>query len=124
MTSSTRKPFIASARLGAKLSTSREAHVARARAAIVAAGLPVNTFTASAGNRDSDTLVALENGSLLLVSYETIVAFKLPRNDQAVCVTLGHYSRTTDRAIREFSPAGVFELPLEKFVHNLRAATV
>jgi hypothetical protein len=102
----TRKPYVFSARLGAKLSTSRDAAIGRARAAILASGLPVETFTACNGKRDSETEVALDNGVLLLVSYQTVVAFRLPGSKNVAAVTLGHHSRTTDRSIRDFSKGG------------------
>jgi hypothetical protein len=101
-----RKPYVSSARLGAKLSTSRDAAIGRARAAVIAAGLPVNTFTACNGRRDSETEVALDNGALLLVSYQTLVAFRLPGSKVVAAVTLGHHSRTTDRSIRDFAKGG------------------
>lgn len=107
MKTTSRKPFVSSARLGAKLSTSVAALDARVNAAFdkhpALRGL---SFSYGKGGRDSEALVHLDNGVDVLVSYETVVAYRLPGSANVAAVTLGHHSRTTDRSIRDFAKGG------------------
>jgi hypothetical protein len=120
-----RKPFVSSARLGARLSTSAAALDARVNAAFdkhpALRGL---SFSYGKGGRDSETLVNLDNGVAILVSYETVVAFRLHGSANVAAVALGHHSRTTDRSIRDFALKGALvELTPSAFLEAVADAS-
>jgi len=108
MKTTTRKPYVSSARLGAKLSTSDFYVSERLDNAFESAGIfkPGLSFSWVQGTQDSEIIATLSNGVVILVSYQTVVAFRLPGSKNVAAVTLGHHSRTTDRSIRDFALKG------------------
>ena len=105
-TSSKPAKWTKSARLGAPLSSSIEARKARVNAAFAAAGLAGTPFKVSYESShlpDSATAIIVGevlSGLRVLVSYTTIVAFRA--GDRAAALPLNKFSRTTDRAVRDF----------------------
>lgn len=107
MKTATRKPFVSSGPLGQRRSTSSAALDARFNRALDAIpALRGANACYRAGERNSEIVATLDNGASLLVSYETVVAFRLPDSASVACVTLGHHSRTTDKSIRGFATGG------------------
>jgi hypothetical protein len=104
MNTSSRKPYVSSARLGAKLSTSAAAIDARLNAALAKVpALRSASVNYGKGARDPEVVGFLDNGVLILVSYETVVAFRLRGETSVRCVKLGTHSRTTDRSVVRFA---------------------
>ena len=69
--------------------------------------------------RASDTVVLLGSGCRILVSYNTPVAIRYA-DGTSTATPHGQYSRTTDRAVRDFSPNPI-RVSVSEFAALLKA---
>lgn len=90
-----KNPYTHSHALGSSLPT-RPERIARAFGNVIAPHKVIKC------KRASDTILLLGDGTQVLVSYNTPVAFKRP-DGTSVATPYGQYSRTTDRAVADFA---------------------
>jgi hypothetical protein len=102
---------------GYKLATGQRAREERAGRALSAIG-PFPCFRCESTGQNSSSVAVFPSGLRALVSYTTVVAYKLP-DGSSVAAPYGEYSRTTDRAVAEFARNPI-RLHREEFVEALR----
>ena len=106
-----------SCQLGVKLATGKSARESRIRSALSAVGSFPCSFAIVATGQNSSSVAVFPSGLRVLVSYATAVAYKLA-DGSAVATPRNEYSRTTDRAIDDFSRLCV-RLDVEAFRDSL-----
>jgi len=103
--------------LGYKLSTGLRARQDRAGKALGDIG-KFPCFRCEATGQNSSSIAVFSSGLRVLISYQTAVAYKLP-DGSSIATPRGEFSRTTDRAVDDFSRSAI-RLGKAEFAEALR----
>lgn len=112
--------FTASGPMGERLATSIHARRQRAERALSYHGIPSAVIRAVRSTRQASASIVETDYVLVLVSYQTVVAFRY-LDGSTVSTPRGYYSRTTDRSIADFARGQIRHLPVDEFGERLKA---
>lgn len=115
------KTYSHSSQVGAKLLTGEGSRRFRIESALRGIMRQNLAFSVESTGQNSSSVAHFPKSDLeILVSYETAVAFR--DGGRTLCTPQGEFSKTTDRAIRNFAPGVRVRLSVSEFNSALACA--
>ena len=115
------KTYSHGGQVGARLATGKDSRRSRIQTALRGIMRQGVAFSIEPTGQNSSSIAHFPKSDLeILVSYETAVAFR--DGGRTFCTPAGEFSRTTDKAIRNFAPGDCVRLSVSEFNSALAGA--